>query len=192
MRVRGNWLNGELTSQTSLQLIGRYFVTHEFIWSHHCYSSCCCFVRRVFFLLALIPNGSLSSLLFVDSKRFQPELNVVCVAQLNFVLRSKIFVRYDGQLRASHSIHECVPTYTSYQDLMWALTVESSLLSFLDVDLPGFVPPGLTSEEPRHQGPRIFQAGSLELVWDGLGDIVFQGRAMHIPIDALIKNELNP
>ena len=99
-----------------------------------------------------------------------------------FILRSKIFIHYDRQLRAPHLILGCMPSYTSYQDSSSPLMVGSPLLSYLDVQLPKFLPNGLTSSEARHQGPKIVMQDSLEVVHDGLGDNIFQGRAMHISI----------
>ena len=87
------------------------------------------------------------------SKKFWPDIKVVHVWELKFVLRPKIFAHYNGQLRASHLVLGCVPSYTSYQDLSSALTVGNLLLSYLDVRLPGFLPQRLTSREARHLGP---------------------------------------
>ena len=82
-------------------------------------------------------------------------------------------MHYDSQLRASHLILGCVPSYTSYQNLSSALTVSSPLLSYLDVWLPGFLLRGLTLEEARHLGPQLVRHDSLEPIQDGLGDTVF-------------------
>lgn len=79
-------------------------------------------------------------------------------------LNDELVVHYDGQLRASHLILGCVPSYTSYQNSPSALTVGSSLLSYLDMRLPRFLPHGLTSKETRHLMPKIFRVDSLELV----------------------------
>ena len=75
-----------------------------------------------------------------------------------------------------------VPSYTSYQDSSGALTIESPLLSYLDVRLPGFLPQAMTSGEARHQGPKIVQEGSPEPIRDGSGDTVFHSQAVHTPI----------
>ena len=61
-------------------------------------------------------------------------------------------MHYDGQLRASHLILGCMPSYTSYQNSSSAMMVGSLLLSYLDVWLLGFLPRGLTSEEAKHLG----------------------------------------
>ena len=130
--------------------------------------------------------------LIVDSKRFQPDLSVIRARELNFVLRSENFVHCDGQLRASHLILSCVSSYTSYQDSLGALTVGSPLLSYLGVWLPEFLPHRLTSGEARHQGPRIVRESLLESVCDDSGDMVFHGRVVHIPVEALTVDALVP
>ena len=84
-----------------------------------------------------------------DTKRFKLNPNTIHVWDLNFVLCSKIFVHYDGQLRASYLILGCTPSYTSYQDPRQTLIVGSLLLSYLDVRLHGFLSRGLTLGEAR-------------------------------------------
>jgi len=50
-----------------------------------------------------------------DDKEFVPNLRVVHVRDLNFVLRSEIFVHTDGQLQALHLILGCDPVYRTWQ-----------------------------------------------------------------------------
>ena len=76
-----------------------------------------------------------------------------------------------------------VPSYTSYQDSRLALNIGSPLLSYIDVHLPRFLLKGLIMGEAREKGPCRRIESSLDLVKDGLGDAVFQGRAEHIPIE---------
>ena len=66
-----------------------------------------------------------------DGKKFKPDSNAVHMWDLNFVLRSAIFVHYNDQLRASYLILSCTLIYTSYQDPGQALTVDSPLLSYI-------------------------------------------------------------
>ena len=68
--------------------------------------------------------------------------------------------------------------------MLGALSFGSPLLSFLNIQLPGFLPPGLTSGEAKELGPRLVRHDSLEPIQDGLGNTVFQGRLEHIPMDA--------
>lgn len=123
----------------------------------------------------------------VVSKRYQSDLNIV-VQDLNFILHLEIFVHYNGQLRVSHLILGCVPSYTNYQDSSGALTISSLLLSYLDVWLRRFWPNSLTNGEARHQGHQKVREGSLE-PHDGLADTVFHGRAEHILVEAPITFE---
>ena len=51
---------------------------------------------------------------YADGKKFIPDLNAINMRDLNFVLRSEIFVHFDRQLKASHLILSCTPVYTSY------------------------------------------------------------------------------
>lgn len=68
-----------------------------------------------------------------DGKGFLSDLKVVHVRDLNFVLRSEIFVHMDGQLRASHLILGCTPMYKTWQPFNQALSVDSPLLSYVGV-----------------------------------------------------------
>lgn len=118
------------------------------------------------------------------SKNFWPDINVVQVKEFNFILLSKIFVHYDKQLRVSHQILGFIPSYTSYEDFLGTLSYNNSLLSYLYVRLPGFLPPRLTSGEATELGPRLVRHDSLEPIQDGSGDTVFQGQPEHIPVKA--------
>ena len=134
---------------------------------------------------------------FIDSfiiphcnfEKIQPDLSVVCARELNFILHLEIFVHYDGQLRASHLILDCVPSYTNYQDSLSTLTIGSPLLSYFNVQLLEFLPHGLTCDKVKHQGPRRVRQGLLELIHYGSADIIFQGRAMHIPVETPILDD---
>ena len=93
-------------------------------------------------------------LLCAESKRFKPDIRVVHVRDLNFVLRSEIFVHTDGQLRASHLILGVNPVYSTWQPFSQALLVDSPLISYIDVRHANFLPPRLTAGEARDHGPR--------------------------------------
>ena len=101
---------------------------------------------------------------------------------LNFVLRSKIFVNTDGQLRASHLILGCNPVYLSWQPFWQALLVDSPLLSYIDVWHPNFLLPNLILGEAQDFGPRIVKAKSLVPMRDNSADLAFQNRTVHRPI----------
>ena len=121
-----------------------------------------------------------------DGKKFKPDANVIHVQNLNFVLKSTIFVHYNGHLWASHLILNCTPVYTSYKDPGQALTVDSPLLSYIDVRHRRFLPPRLTVGEAQDLNPQLIRVGSLLPVRDETTDIVFQRRVEHI----LVKQPL--
>ena len=45
---------------------------------------------------------------------FNPDIRVVHVRDLNFVLRFEIFMNIDRQLRVSHLILGCTPVYKTW------------------------------------------------------------------------------
>ena len=81
------------------------------------------------------------------------------VRDLNFVLQSEIFVNFDGQLRVSHLILGYTLVYTTW----WpALLVDNPLLSYIDMQYAGFLPPQLTVGEARDLGPRYTTADFID------------------------------
>ena len=80
---------------------------------------------------------------------FVSNIKIVHVKDLNFILRSEIFVHWDGQLRASHLILGVEPVYSTWQTFKQALLVDSPLLSYIDVRFMNFLPPKLTTGEAR-------------------------------------------
>ena len=52
-----------------------------------------------------------------------------------------------------------------------------------------FLSQGLTSREARHLGPRLVRYDSLEPIQDGSGDTVFQGRVIHILVEAPVLGD---
>ena len=129
----------------------------------------------------------LYSMIFIyndaDSKIFKSGGNAIHVWDLNFMLRSAIFMHFDSQLRASHLILDCTPIHTSYQDSKQVLIVDSLLLSYIDVQHQGFLSSRLTVGEARDLDPRVIRVGSRVPVRDGSANTIFQGRAVHIPVE---------
>ena len=82
-----------------------------------------------------------------------------------------------------------MPSYTNYQDSSSTLTIGNPLLSYFDVQLLEFLPHGLTCDKVKHQGPRRVRQGLLELIHNGLVDIIFQGQAVHIPVETPILDD---
>ena len=70
---------------------------------------------------------------FVEGKLFTLDVKTVHVRDLNFILRSEIFVHWDGQLQASHLILGVDSIYSTWQPFRQALLVDSPLLSYIDV-----------------------------------------------------------
>ena len=90
----------------------------------------------------------------VDSKVFIPDIRVVHLRDLNFVLKFEIFVHWDEQLQASHLILGVEPIYSTWQPFRQALLVNSPLLSYIDVRHAHFLPPKLTVGEAWELGWR--------------------------------------
>ena len=79
---------------------------------------------------------------------------MVHVRDLNFILRSEIFVHWDEQLQVSHLILGLEPVYSTWQAFRQALLVGSPFLSYIDVWHANFLSPRLTIGEARDLGPR--------------------------------------
>ncbi|KAL0005182.1 hypothetical protein SO802_012743 [Lithocarpus litseifolius] len=118
-----------------------------------------------------------------EGKRFRLDIRVVHVRDLNFILWLEIFVNFDGQLRASHLILGYTPVYSTWQPFRQALLEDSSLPSYIDVQHLNFLPLNLTVGEARDLGPQLSRENSLVPVRDASANSVFQGRAIHKPVE---------
>ena len=85
-----------------------------------------------------------SSVVFVDKKHAMPHLSLVNILDLNRVLRSKVFVSEDRQLRAIHLILDFEPISDIFQEMGHAIRASDPRLCQIDVSIPGF-PPEKTS-----------------------------------------------
>ena len=83
----------------------------------------------------------------VDSGVFIQDLSVVHVRDLNFMLRFEIFVHTDEQLQESHLILGVHPVYRTWKPFSQAISLDSPLLSYIDVRHANFLPPSLTTSE---------------------------------------------
>ena len=97
---------------------------------------------------------------------------MVHVRDLNFVLKSEIFVHTNGQVRVSYLILGINPVYTTWQNFSQALLVDSPLLSYIDVRHANLLPPFLTIGEARDLGPRYITADELAPVRDASANLV--------------------
>ena len=104
VQVSGNWFADELPRPFSPRDVGRYRV-YSFVNLRFLNCTCDYFDRQV-------TNQFLCCFL-IESKWFKPNLRVVHVWDINFVLRLEIFVHWDGQLRASHLILDVNPVYST-------------------------------------------------------------------------------
>ena len=86
---------------------------------------------------------------------FVPDIRTVHAKDLNFILRSEIYVHWDGQLRASHLILGVEPVYFTWQNFKQTLLVDNPLLSYIDVRYANFLPLKLTTGEAREFGRRF-------------------------------------
>ena len=109
---------------------------------------------------------------------------MVHVRDLNFVLRSEIFVHTDRQLRASHLILGCTPVYKTWQPFSQALSVDNPLLSYIDIQHANFLPPLLTTSEAQDLSPRYTTAEDLASIKDESAKRVSQAlrEQKHIPV----------
>ena len=67
----------------------------------------------VLYLSLLLSKNVCFFFFWQRTKRFKPDIRVVHVRDLNFVLQLVIFVNLDGQLWASHLILGCTPIYST-------------------------------------------------------------------------------
>ena len=118
-----------------------------------------------------------------DSKEFVSDLKVVHVRDLSFIVRSKIFVHTNGQLRASHLILGYNPVYRTWQPFSQDLLLDSLLLSYIDVQHANFLPPKLTFGEARDIGLHYTTADDLALVRDESAKHGSQSHQAHVPIE---------
>ena len=113
---------------------------------------------------------------YVDTKIFKKDLRVIHIRDLNFVLRSEIFVHWDRQLQASHLILGLEPVYSTWQAFGQALLVDSPLLSYIDIRYANFLPPKLTVGEARDLGPRYNCSDELAPIRDESAERVSRRR----------------
>ena len=116
---------------------------------------------------------------------FRPNLRVVHVRNLNFILRSEIFMHSEGQLRASHLILGCNFVYTTWQPFRPALLVDSPLLSYIDVRHANFLSLSLTVSEARDLGPKYITTEDVAPVRDKSAERVSQSHKVDVPVEKL-------
>ena len=108
---------------------------------------------------------------------FTPNLRVVHVRDLNFVLRSEIFVHWDEQLRASQLILGVELVYSTWQPFEQALLVNNPLISYIDVRHANFLPPMFIVGEAQELSRRYTCSDKLTPLRDELAERV--SRRLH-------------
>ena len=68
-----------------------------------------------------------------------PNLNLINIVDLNKVLRAKVFVSEDKQLRAIHLILDFKPLSDKFQDMGHAIRANDPRLALIDVLVLGFL-----------------------------------------------------
>ena len=80
-----------------------------------------------------------SSVTIANKWYVSPKLSHTNVAALNYLLRSKIFISEDRQLRAVHLILDFQPILEIYQDISNAIRAGDQRLACIDVSRLGFL-----------------------------------------------------
>ena len=80
-----------------------------------------------------------SSAIFSDKRHMVPRLSLVNVNNLNRVLKSKVFVSEDRQLRAVHLILDFQHISDIFQEVGYAIRVGDPRLCRIDFSIPGFL-----------------------------------------------------
>ena len=76
---------------------------------------------------------------FADKGHVASRLRLVNVPGLNKLLKSKIFISEDEQLRAIHLILDYEPLSRAYQDARQEIRVSDPRLARIDISVPGFL-----------------------------------------------------
>ena len=76
-----------------------------------------------------------------DKTYTNPKLSLINVPALNYLLRSKIFVNDDGQLRAVHLILDYEPISKTFLDVDNSIRANDYHLAYIDVSWLGFLAP---------------------------------------------------
>ena len=89
----------------------------------------------IFVNLTMISFSDISA----NKDHVSPKLSHTNVQALNYLLRSKIFVSENGELRAAPLILDYEPLSRIFQDVGQAIRVGSSRLAQIDVSKSGFL-----------------------------------------------------
>ena len=109
-------------------------------------SALLCYVKKIFLLLFFFYNelqvsNCLVFLCLTDKEQVTPQISLIKVPVLNYLLRSQIFVNNDGQLHAAYLILDYEPLSRSFLDVGNAIRANNYRLARLDVSRPHFLAP---------------------------------------------------
>ena len=77
--------------------------------------------------------------IFTDKRQVAPRLSLTNVVALNYLLRSKIFVSEDRQLRAVHLVLDYEPLSRNFQEVGQAIRAGDPRLARINVFVPSFL-----------------------------------------------------
>lgn len=75
----------------------------------------------------------------VDKDFTTKNRGLVNFEDLNYILRSEIFLHKDGQLRAAHVILGYTPISTCFQSPKNVIKTKDPRLAWIDIDIKGFL-----------------------------------------------------
>ena len=125
-----------------------------------------------FFLTIFFSNG------FIDKHAAVLNFNLVNQPNLEKILKAKVFIHSDGQLRAAHLVLEYSLLLSSFQAPKCVIKVKDSLLYLINLAAPSFLnlgpapkgvpkvtlPPQYIAEEPTPSQPTIKEKEEEEIV----------------------------
>ena len=102
-----------------------------------------------FFLLSLIfffftLNSRFLTIWFfylIDKTQVNPQIGLINVSVLNYLLRSQIFMNDDRQFQATHLILDYEPISRTFLDVGNSIRANDYRLARIDVSQPGFLAP---------------------------------------------------
>ena len=99
------------------------------------------FLRQYIFYTEPQVSNCLVFLCLTDKEHVSPRLSLTNVAALNYLLRSRIFVNDDGQLRVAHLILDYEPLSRNFQEVNNAIKANDYRLARIDMSRPHFLAP---------------------------------------------------
>ena len=107
----------------------------------------CFYLLFIYFLCSYIFNNELQVsdclvfLCLTDKEHVSPRLSLTNVAALNYLLRSRIFMNDDGQLRVAYLILDYEPLSRNFQEVDNAIKANDYRLARIDMSRPHFLAP---------------------------------------------------